>query len=67
MGGTGSAIAERRHAHLPLLLHPHPKHALFLGLGTAITFAAAGAHSDLEADGVELVPEIVAAMPQFKP
>ena len=67
MGGTGSVVAERRHAQLPLLLHPHPRRALFLGLGTAITFAAAGAHPDLEADGVELVPEVVEAMRQFKP
>jgi spermidine synthase len=67
MGGTGSAVAERRHAQLPLLLHPQPRRALFLGLGTAITFAAAGAHPDLVVDGVELVPEVVEAMPQFKP
>ena len=67
MGGTGSAIAERRHAQLPLLLHPNPQRALFLGLGTGITFAAAGSHPELEADGVELVPEVIEAMPQFAP
>jgi spermidine synthase len=67
MGGTGSVIAERRHAHIPLLLHPDPKRALFLGLGTGITFAASGSHAGLKADGVELVPEVVEAMPRFKP
>src|SRR6266511_4249563 len=67
MGGTGSAIAERRHAHIPLLLHPAPKRALFLGLGTGITFAAAGAHPGLHADGVELLPVVVETMPLFKP
>ncbi|HKS37437.1 MAG TPA: fused MFS/spermidine synthase [Verrucomicrobiae bacterium] len=67
MGGTGSVIAERRHAHIPLLLHPDPQRTLFLGLGTGITFAAAGSHAGLQADGVELVPEVVEAMPRFKP
>ena len=59
MGGTGAAAAERRHAHLPLLLHPDPRRALFLGLGTGITFGAAAAHPGLTADGVELVPEVL--------
>lgn len=40
---------------------------MFLGLGTAITFAAAGAHPDLNADGVELVPEILRALHHFEP
>jgi len=67
MGGTGSIVAERRHAQIPLLLHPDPRRALFLGLGTGITFAAAGSHPGLTADGVELVPEVVGAMPFFAP
>jgi spermidine synthase len=67
MGGTASADAEYRQAHIPLLLHPNPKRALFLGLGTGISFGAASLHSDLEADGVELVPEVVDAMKHFAP
>jgi len=67
MGGTGAADAEYRHAHIPLLLHPAPKRALFLGLGTGITFGAASLYPNLESDGVELVPEVVAVMPQFEP
>jgi spermidine synthase len=67
MGGTASAPAERRHAHLPLLLHPAPKRALFLGAGTGITFGAAGAHPGLEADAVELAPEVAAMMRHFAP
>jgi spermidine synthase len=67
MGGTGAAPAERRHAHIPLLLHPDPKRALFLGLGTGITFAACGAHPGLQADGVELLPEIIRVLPRFEP
>jgi spermidine synthase len=67
MGGTGAANAARRHAHIPLLLHPEPKKALFLGVGTGITFAGAGAYSNLEADGVELVPEVLEARHYFEP
>ncbi len=67
MGGTAAADAEYRHAHMPLLLHPAPKRALFLGLGTGITFGAASLHPNLESDGVELVPEVVAVMAQFEP
>lgn len=67
MGGTAAATAERRQAHLPLLLHPGPRRALFLGSGTGITAAAATAHPGLEVDSVELVPDIVAVMPEFAP
>lgn len=67
MGGTASANAERRQAHIPLLLHPGPKRALFLGSGTGITAAAATAHPDVLVESVELVPEIVAVMPEFAP
>lgn len=67
MGGTGVAEAEYRHAHIPLLLHPKPKRALFLGLGTGITFDAAALHADMTADGVELLREVVDVMPQFSP
>ena len=67
MGGTGVADAEYRHAHIPLLLHPSPRRALFLGLGTGITLGAAALHNDVFAVGVELLPEVVGVMPQFSP
>lgn len=67
MGGTASANAERRQAHIPLLLHREPRRALFLGTATGITFGAAAVHPGLVADGVELVPEIAAVMPFFEP
>ena len=66
MGGTASRSAEERQAQIPLLLHPAPKRALFIGLGTGITFGAADAFPGLKADGVELVPEIAEAMPLFE-
>jgi spermidine synthase len=67
MGGTAAAVAERRQAHIPLLLHPDPKRALFLGSGTGITLGAAGAYPGLIADGVELLPEVKAMMRHFEP
>jgi spermidine synthase len=67
MGGTGVADAEYRHAHIPLLLHPSPRRALFLGLGTGITLGAAASHTNVVADGVELLPEVIAMMPRFSP
>jgi spermidine synthase len=66
-GGTATASAARRHAHLPLLLHPAPRRVLFLGVGTGITLGAAAAHPGLQADGVELLPEVVDALPEFEP
>lgn len=65
MGGSASIRSDHREAHIPLLLHPHPKRALFLGLGTGATLSAAGDHPGLVADGVELVPEVVESFPLF--
>lgn len=65
MGGTAAADAEYRQAHLPLLLHPNPARALFLGVGTGISLGAASLYPGLEADAVELVPEVLTAMPFF--
>jgi spermidine synthase len=67
MGGTSARIAEERHADIPLLLHPHPRRALFLGLGTGISFATARFYPDLIADGIELVPEVARSMSFFQP
>lgn len=65
MGGTASVYSDRRQADVPLLLHPHPQRALFLGLGTGATLAGVLDHPDLSAEGVELVPEVIGAMPYF--
>ena len=67
MGGTSAASTEYREAHLPLLLHDNPRRALFLGTGTGITFGAATLYPGLQADGVELLPEVVEVMGYFKP
>ncbi|MFM9884261.1 MAG: spermidine synthase, partial [Burkholderiales bacterium] len=36
-GSSGTLLADARQALLPLLLHPAPRRALFLGLGTGVT------------------------------
>ncbi len=66
MGGTTSHFSDRRQGHIPLLLHPDPASALFLGLGTGATFAAASDHPNLIAHGVELVPEVIKVLPYFE-
>jgi spermidine synthase len=66
-GGTGTATASRRQGHLPLLLHPSPRRALFLGVGTGLGLGAAMAHPGLRVDAVELLPEVVAVVPRFAP
>ena len=65
MGGTASRFSDHRQTHLPMLLHGSPKSALYLGLGTGITFDAAKYYSRLKATGVELVPEIPKTFPYF--
>jgi spermidine synthase len=67
MGGTATRYSDRRQAHIPLLLHPAPRDALFLGLGPGMTFAAAAAHPSLAATGVELLPEILPLLALFDP
>ncbi len=64
MGGTASANAERRHSHLPLLLGA-PRRALFLGVGTGISFGAMADHDYLRADGVEISPAVAAVSRAF--
>lgn len=65
MGGTSSAFSDRREAHIPLLLHPQPRHALFLGVGAGVTFAAAAEHPEVKAVGIELIPEVLEMLPYF--
>ena len=65
MGGTSSRRSDWRQAQLPILLHPDPHSALFLGVGTGATLAGAAAMPGLDVTGVELAPEVVALLPWF--
>lgn len=64
-GSTATAFADSRQAWLPILMHPAPHRALFLGLGTGVTARSATADPTLEVDAVELLPEVIDASSYF--
>ncbi|WP_254510583.1 fused MFS/spermidine synthase [Anatilimnocola floriformis] len=62
-----SVQRDYRQGHLPLLLHGKAKDALFLGLGTGQTAAAALKHDELQSIVVvELIPEAIEAARYLK-
>jgi spermidine synthase len=65
-GSSGTLVADARQALLPLLLHPAPHRALFLGLGTGVTASSAAEDAMLQVDAVELLPEVVDASAHFR-
>jgi spermidine synthase len=65
-GSSATRLADARQALLPLLLHPAPQRALFLGLGTGVTAASAAQEATLRVDAVELLPEVIAASAHFR-
>lgn len=60
-GTSASGQVETRLAQLPLLLHPAPHAALFLGYGTGYTANAAALDPNLQVQAVELLPEVIDA------
>ncbi|MBC8057706.1 MAG: fused MFS/spermidine synthase, partial [Rhizobiales bacterium] len=64
-GSSASLLADARQALLPLLLHPAPQRALFLGLGTGVTASSAAEDPTLQVDAVELLPEVIDASAHF--
>lgn len=64
-GSSATVFADGRQALLPMLLHPAPRRALFLGLGTGVTAATAAGDADLQVDAVELLPEVIRASAHF--
>jgi spermidine synthase len=65
-GSSGTLRVDARQAWLPLLLHPAPRQALFLGLGTGVTAASASQDPALHVDAVELLPEVITASAHFR-
>ncbi len=65
MGGTNSVRSDYRQAMLPLLLHPAPHRALFLGIGTGATLVGGAQMPGVTAHGVELSAEVVELLPWF--
>ena len=64
-GSSDSLLADARQALLPLLLHPAPQRALFLGLGTGVTATSAALDPSLQVDAAELLPEVIKASAHF--
>ena len=64
-GSSATFRVDARQAWLPLLLHPAPRRALFLGLGTGVTAASAADDPTLHVDAVELLPEVIDASAHF--
>jgi spermine/spermidine synthase len=63
--GTWSYQGGWLYAHLPLLLHPHPRAAAVICFGTGNTLGAAALHPLEHLDGIELSAEVVRAAPLF--
>ncbi|HSI52171.1 MAG TPA: fused MFS/spermidine synthase [Ideonella sp.] len=64
-GSSATRLVDGRQALLPLLLHPAPQHALFLGMGTGVTSSVAAEDPQLQVDVAELLPEVIAASRLF--
>ncbi|HYQ17265.1 MAG TPA: fused MFS/spermidine synthase, partial [Polyangiaceae bacterium] len=64
-GSSATRRVDGRQAWLPLLLHPAPANALFLGLGTGVTSSTAAEDPTLRVDVVELLPEVIEASSYF--
>jgi spermidine synthase len=60
-GSSASGQVETRLAQMPLLLHPSPRTALFLGYGTGYTANAAALDPRIQVKAVELLPEVIEA------
>jgi spermidine synthase len=58
LGGSAAQRDERRQGLIPLLLHPAPRGAAFIGMATGISASAAPALGVAETTVVELVPEV---------
>jgi spermidine synthase len=65
-GSSATFRFDARQAWLPLLLHPAPARALFLGLGTGVTAGSAAEDPKLQVDAVELLPAVIEASARFK-
>ena len=62
----GDMLTQKLVAHLPLLLHEHPRDVAIIGLGSGVTLGAALSHPITRADVLEISPEVVAASDYFR-
>jgi spermidine synthase len=62
----GDMLTQRMLAHVPLLLHPNPKRAAILGLGSGVTLGSALTHPLTNATVIEISPDVVEASRFFE-
>ena len=65
LGATTAIRGEKRLGHLPLLLHPSPQNAVFIGVATGVSVSAGIDHDLAELIGVEILPGVLNALPYF--
>jgi spermidine synthase len=66
LGSTAAKYEQERQAHIPLLLHPAPRHVGFLGVATGITPGGALLHPEIErVEAVEISPQVLRAAEDF--
>src|SRR5688500_876312 len=63
---AGDMLTQRLLAHMPLLLHPNPKRAAILGLGSGVTLGSALTHPLDQATVLEISREVVDASKYFE-
>lgn len=63
---AGDMLTQRLLAHVPLLLHPDPKRAAILGLGSGVTLGSALTHPLTDVTVLEISPEVVDASRFFE-
>jgi spermidine synthase len=63
---AGDMLTQKLLAHIPLLLHPAPKHVGIIGLGSGVTLGAALRHPVQSVDTLEISPEVVEASAFFR-
>jgi spermidine synthase len=62
---AGDMLTQKALAHLPLLLHPQPRHVAIIGLGSGVTLGAALRHPVSQVETLEISPEVVKASGWF--
>jgi spermidine synthase len=65
-GSSAQSAIETKLGLIPILLHPAPGRALFLGYGTGYTATTAARDTTLKVTAVELLPEVVSASSYFQ-